>query len=241
MAATSRQVTEGPGSTGGGGVAGGVIVPHPAPPVHRHGLGLVSLEESEAAAGAEMPPVGGVPTPHPPAVAAATSARRSPPSIVAPSPSATCRRERCSGRRGGGRAQKGRRVTSIAQPGRWWPPWPNSGLGAPWTVDGHIGPSVRCWWRCSTPWRGGPRGVGPKGTAPRGGEDTGGAGPPSPLVGDGTSRKPSHTTTVAVQGRGAAAGARGMGRRGGGGGVAPASSASALLPAALATWSPCHE
>ena len=69
-AATSPQVAEGSGS-GGEGPAGGVGVPHPAPPVHRHVVGpaggRLSLEEGEAAAWAEVPAVGGVP-PHHPAV-----------------------------------------------------------------------------------------------------------------------------------------------------------------------------
>ena len=47
------------GAGGGGGLAGGLIVPHPAPPVHRHGVGpdggRLSHEEGDAAERADVP------------------------------------------------------------------------------------------------------------------------------------------------------------------------------------------
>ena len=52
------------GLGGGGGVAGGFVVPHPAPPVQPHGVGpaggRLSLEEGEAAERAEVLAGGGV-------------------------------------------------------------------------------------------------------------------------------------------------------------------------------------
>ena len=60
---------------GGGGAGGRVVVPHPAPPVHRHGVGpaggRLCLEEGEAAAWAEV-------LPSPPLAKSRGSARRSP-------------------------------------------------------------------------------------------------------------------------------------------------------------------
>ena len=50
-----------------GALAGGVVVPHRAPQVHRHGVGPAGgrLPLEEAAAWVEAPVVGGVPTLYP--------------------------------------------------------------------------------------------------------------------------------------------------------------------------------
>ena len=68
--ATSRHVASGPGWVGGGGLAGGVVVQHPAPRVHPHcvgpAIGHLPLEEGEAAERAEEPARRGVvPALHP--------------------------------------------------------------------------------------------------------------------------------------------------------------------------------